>query len=227
MTGLAERRRANPTKSKNIGRDETAVSAPVSVILIVILTITLVAVAVPQFWQFIAGLIWPNLASIDAEIIETTGGGQAIEVIHRAGERFSLGTGEDDQTLPVIAIECQRPDGSMTRAVPAPGLNITLFTPGTCIYLFTYPGQDVYMTGDRDSIPEGVLLTTGTWRIAAVDEENQIMIAEKYLTVGASNTSTSTQTATATSTTTTTATPLPAVLTPAALAAVPLLRKRD
>lgn len=215
------------TGKMNPKSDEKAVSAPVCVILIIILTITLIAVAVPQFWQFIAGLIWPNLASIDASVIDTPDGGQAIEVVHRAGERFSLGTGEDDQNLPVIAIECQRPDGSMTRALPAPDLDIAHFTPGTCLYLYTYPGLDVYMTGNRENIPEGIQLSAGTWRIAAVDEENDLMIAEKYLAVGVQETSTVTHTGTPTATTPPTTAPLPAVLAIAALAAVSFLLRRD
>jgi hypothetical protein len=175
----------------------------------------------------IAGLIWPNLASIEASVIDIPSEGQAIEVVHQAGERFSLGTGEGEQNLPVIAIECQRPDGSMTRALSAPDLEIAHFTPGTCLYLYTYPGLDVYMTGDRDNIPEGVQLSPGTWRIAAVEEENDLMIAEKYLTVGAQETSTVTHNGTPTATTPPTTAPLPAALAVTAIAAASFLLRRD
>jgi hypothetical protein len=212
--------------NRNAGTDENAVSAPVCVILIVILTLTLVAVAVPQFWQFIAGLIWPNLASIDASVIETPNGGQAIEVVHQAGQPFSLGSGEGDGTLPLITIECQRPDDSMARAILLENPEPALFTPGTRLYLFTIPGQQIYMTTDRAQIPEGVYLDTGTWRVVAVDEENDLMIAEIYLDVGAAETTTGTQTGTPTDTTPPpTAAPLEAALALAAIAAIPFFRR--
>ena len=165
-------------------RNDSGISSPVGVLMMVILVIALAAIIGSIVFGHVN--LFPKSAYIPVEtqVKNTTSGFSYISVFHRNGDAAYLNLSGKNEGMPVY-FQFTTPSGGTVRPLPDPSDGPETWSPGDTLFVYVNKTNGVWVTKNETRVAQdGLSLPQGEWKFDVVSKIDDVLIYTTKLGVG-------------------------------------------